>query len=155
MVNKKAREKYQNNKEYSQEYYKNNKEIIKLRNKKWIEDNKEHFKKLNSENSKKWLKRNPHVVAWRQMLYRTIKRFNKLKYKSTNEMLGYSAEDLKNHIESLFEIGMTWENWGEWHIDHIKQLHTFDENTPVSEVNSLSNLRPLWAEENLKRKKSD
>jgi hypothetical protein len=39
------------------------------------------------------------------------------------------------------------------HIDHIKPLCTFSSDTPVNIVNSLENLRPLWAEDNLKRKK--
>lgn len=155
IVNKRARDRYKLNKDYAKDYYKNNKESIRIKNNNWIENNKEHFKELNRKNSKRWLKRNPHVVAWRQMLYRTIKKFNQFKSKSTNEMLGYSADDLKYHIESLFEIGMTWENWGEWHIDHIIQIHTFDKETPVNIVNSLKNLRPLWAKDNLKRKRKD
>lgn len=152
-VNKKARERYHNNIEYSKEYYINNKEIILERNKKWIENNKEYFKILNCENSKRWSKNNPHVVVWRQILYRTIKKFKKKKELTTNEMLGYSAMELKIHIESLFEIGMSWENWGEWHIDHIIPLCTFNKESPISEINSLTNLRPLWATDNLKRKK--
>jgi hypothetical protein len=53
----------------------------------------------------------------------------------------------------LFVEGMTWDNWGEWHIDHIIPLNTFDKDTPIEVVNSLDNLRPLWAKENLKRSK--
>ena len=37
-------------------------------------------------------------------------------------MLGYSALDLKNHLEFLFTDGMSWNNYGEWHIDHKKAL---------------------------------
>jgi hypothetical protein len=48
--------------------------------------------------------------------------------------------------------GMSWENWGECHIDHIKMVSSFDPETPVSVVNSLENLRPLWAEDNCSRK---
>lgn len=40
---------------------------------------------------------------------------------------------------------MTWNNHGEWHIDHIKQVFTFSKDTPMNIVNALSNLRPLWA----------
>jgi len=40
---------------------------------------------------------------------------------------------------------MTWGNHGEWHIDHIKPVITFDPATPSSVVNALSNLQPLWA----------
>ncbi len=151
IVNKKARERYYDNLEYAKEYYKNNKELILERNKKWIENNKEYFKQLNSKNTIKWLNENPHVVVWRQMLYRTINRFGLKKENKTVVLLGYSAIELKEHIESLFEDGMSWDNWGEWHIDHIYPLSRFDKETPISEVNSLSNLRPIWATENLKK----
>jgi len=150
-VNKKARERYHLNKGYYIEYYKKNKESILERNKKWIQENKEYFSKINIENTKSWLKRNPHIVIWRQIVYRTIRKFGKTKKEKTIELLGYTPNELKIHIESLFENGMTWENWGEWHIDHIKPLSTFDSDSNISEVNALSNLRPLWAEDNLKR----
>lgn len=60
-------------------------------------------------------------------------------------MLGYSALDLKNHIISLFTDGMTWDNYGEWHVDHKAPISKFSEDTPMNIVNSLSNLQPLWA----------
>jgi hypothetical protein len=40
---------------------------------------------------------------------------------------------------------MSWDNYGEWHIDHIKTVFSFDDKTPINTVNKLSNLRPLWA----------
>lgn len=40
---------------------------------------------------------------------------------------------------------MTWNNYGEWHIDHIKPVNSFESDTPQSVVNALSNLQPLWA----------
>jgi hypothetical protein len=67
------------------------------------------------------------------------------------EMLGYSANDLKIHIESLFRDGMSWENYGEWHIDHIKPLSSFENDEDISIVNCLENLQPLWAFENLSK----
>jgi hypothetical protein len=54
-------------------------------------------------------------------------------------------KELKEHITSLFTDGMSWDNYGEWHIDHIKPLTLFDDNTPIHVVNALSNLQPLWA----------
>ena len=75
----------------------------------------------------------------------------KKKEASTIDCLGYSALELKEHLEGLFKEGMTWENHGEWHIDHIKPVSSFDKNTHPSIVNSLSNLQPLWAYENLSK----
>jgi hypothetical protein len=151
LIREKARNFY--DPEKAKKYYLENKDDILSRNKDWSDKNKDYHRELNRKNVKKWMKENPHIVVWRQILYRTIRSFNLKKTSTTIEMIGYSADDLKLHIESLFEDGMSWSNWGEWHIDHIKPLCTFSSDTPVSIVNSLENLRPLWAEDNLKRKK--
>jgi hypothetical protein len=86
------------------------------------------------------------------ILNNTLKRLNKNKEDETIKLLGYSAIQLKQHIESLFLEGMSWENYGEWHIDHIKMVSEFDKDTTVDVVNSLDNLRPLWASDNCSRK---
>jgi len=70
---------------------------------------------------------------------------------NTVEILGYSPMDLKCYLESLFTIGMTWDNHGEWHIDHIIPVTSFDIDTHPSIINALSNLQPLWAIDNLKK----
>jgi hypothetical protein len=67
------------------------------------------------------------------------------------EQLGYSPSELREHIESQFADGMSWENYGRWHVDHIRPVSSFSKETHVSIVNSLTNLRPLWADENLRR----
>lgn len=74
----------------------------------------------------------------------------------TFELLGYSRDDLKVHLERQFLKGMSWDNYGEWHVDHIVPLSTF----PMSEIDeiracwALSNLRPLWAKDNLSKRAS-
>ena len=50
-----------------------------------------------------------------------------------------------------FKEGMCWENHGSWHIDHKKPISKFKEGTSPKIVNSLCNLQPLWAEENLSK----
>jgi len=97
-------------------------------------------------------KRKPYVIAWRTVLNNTLKRFGKNKESDTIKLLGYSALQLKEHIEYLFLEGMNWENYGEWHIDHIKMVSSFEPNTPMYIVNSLGNLRPLWAKDNCSKK---
>lgn len=64
-------------------------------------------------------------------------------------MLGYSAAQLKHRIESQFKEGMSWDNYGEWEIDHIRPLTSFDMKDSPSKVNDLNNLQPLWREENM------
>jgi len=68
LVNKKSIERYYDNLEYARNYYKNNREVILERNRKWIEKNKEYFKKLNVENSKKWLKK-IHMLLFGDKFY--------------------------------------------------------------------------------------
>jgi len=46
---------------------------------------------------------------------------------------------------------MSWDNYGEWDIDHKKPISKFNKNTKLSTVNSLSNLQPLWAKDNLSK----
>ena len=75
----------------------------------------------------------------------------KPKENNTIDLLGYSAIELKEHIESIFTEGMSWDNHGEWHIDHIIPVSSFDKSEKMSVVNSLDNLQPLWAKDNLSK----
>ena len=71
------------------------------------------------------------------------------------ELVGYTKEELMVHIQSLFLEGMTWENYGEWHIDHIKPKSFFNykdvTDDEFKECWSLGNLQPLWAEDNIRK----
>ncbi|EGV5393330.1 hypothetical protein FER63_23445 [Salmonella enterica] len=64
--------------------------------------------------------------------------------------LGYTLSQLTAHLESLFTEGMEWANYGLWEIDHILPIQWFIERelSDAKIVNSLTNLRPLWASEN-------
>ena len=148
ILNKK-REYHINNQEKilnkKREYYYNNKEKRNEYNKQWIKDNIEYYRDHRKKYSKEYRKKYPHIILWRSILACTLIRFNKPKENSTIDLLGYSALELKKHIELLFTDGMSWDNYGEWHIDHIKDVILFDNNTPMNIVNALSNLRPMWA----------
>lgn len=65
----------------------------------------------------------------------------------------YSVDDLVAHIESKFMPGMSWDNMGEWHIDHIKPVAAFDFSSPEDAgfklCWALDNLQPLWASDNI------
>ena len=68
-------------------------------------------------------------------------------------ILGYSKEELKNHLEKQFTKDMTWKAFrnGDIHIDHIKPQSLFDlkDINDVKECWSLKNLQPLWAKDNI------
>jgi len=74
---------------------------------------------------------------------------------SWESLVGYTIIDLKEHLEKQFTDGMTWENYGEWHIDHVKPICKFNINSVDCEdfktCWSLDNLQPLWAIDNLKK----
>lgn len=76
---------------------------------------------------------------------------NVTKKNPTFKMLGYSREDLIKHIEKQFLSGMTWENIGKWHIDHIVPISLAQTEQDIIDLNQLSNLRPLWAKDNLSK----
>lgn len=139
------KQRYQSNienyKKSHKKYYEDNKENIKKINKKWVENNPEKVKIYKN----KWDKVNPEKVAWRRILKRVLKQFGKEKEANTIDILGYSALDLHNHMISLFTEGMSWSNYGEWHIDHKKSVSKYPKDTHPSVVNALSNLQPLWA----------
>jgi hypothetical protein len=133
------------NKETQKKYYQNNRERIIENAKNWQEANPDKTKEMKLKASKKQRENNPHIIAWRGILRSTLKRMSKKKEDKTINLLGYSPLELKQHIEALFTEGMSWDNHGEWHIDHIIEVCTFKKETPPSIVNALSNLRPLWA----------
>ena len=75
------------------------------------------------------------------------------KYMHTMELVGCTIDELKQHLESQFDEGMTWENHGLWHIDHIIPCCSFDLTKKIDQqvCFNWSNLQPMWGEENLSK----
>lgn len=69
----------------------------------------------------------------------------------THSILGAEIHVVYEHFESLFVDGMSWENMGKWHIDHIIPLSTAITEEDVIRLCHYTNLQPLWAEDNLKK----
>ena len=67
--------------------------------------------------------------------------------------LDYSRDELVSHLEAQFVDGMTWGNYGQWHVDHIKPCAAFDhsDSEQFAECWGLSNLRPLWGGDNISK----
>lgn len=67
--------------------------------------------------------------------------------------LGYTLADLRSHIEARFTPGMTWANYGQWHIDHIRPCASFDltDGVQFDTCWALENLQPLWATDNVRK----
>ena len=88
-----------------------------------------------------------HALHWK-------KNVNKAK---TVELIGCSVNELRCHLESKFQTGMSWENYGfgddKWHIDHIIPCKNFNlfEISEQKKCFHYSNLQPLWQKDNLSK----
>ena len=146
-----------------------NSEYMKRYGKKWREENENYFKKYfhtpeHKEYIKKYLKeymrkyivRHPKLKL-RQNISRSIRyslNDNK-RNKHWETLVGYTLQDLKKHLEKQFQKGMTWKNYGEWHIDHKIPVSVFNfekpEDIDFKRCWALKNLQPMWAIDNLRK----
>ena len=119
---------------------------------------KERMKSWRLENTTAYLRKRRQEdqmfalkIKMRSIILKALYRNGYTKRSTSNEILGCSWEELKNHLERQFQPGMTWENRGQWHIDHIVPLATAQTEEDVIRLNHHTNLQPLWAEDNLKK----
>jgi len=153
------------NKEQMKQYREENKERIVEYQKQWRKENKEYQKQWREENKERIYERINEYTKQRRLtdpLYklkcnlrsRTIgafKRKSYLKTSKTAEMLGVPYEVAFAHIERQFTKGMTWENQGEWHIDHIIPLASAQTESELIKLCHYTNLQPLWAFDNISK----
>jgi hypothetical protein len=83
--------------------------------------------------------------------YKAFERIKQNKPANTQTLLGCTWEEAKAHFESLFVEGMSWNNHGEWHIDHVRPVASFAQDE-LHLMNHISNLQPLWAKDNLQKR---
>ncbi len=151
------------------EYEKKNREKINLTVKKWRHKNRE---KVN-ERARQWSKdpknrakintrynkrvKSDVIFRIRRNLKVRIYEFIKLKkgrkYGTMKQLLGCDWQFFKSYIENKFQPGMTWDNYGKWHIDHIKPISKFDLSLKSEQYKSChhTNLQPLWALDNIRK----
>lgn len=155
--------------ERQKERYQNNRDQINAKARKVYAENSvevlEHHKKYNSENR---LLINKNKRKYQKVRYRSDPNYrlarllrsrinsavkNNTKVGSAVSDLGCSVEDLKKRFEMIFLPGMSWENHGEWQIDHIRPLASFDltDREQFLEAVCYLNLQPLWAEDNMRK----
>lgn len=80
-----------------------------------------------------------------------VKRNGKYKCKSFEELVGCSYAHFAEYLKSKFKEGMSFENYGEWQIDHIIPLVTANTVEDVIRLCHYTNLQPLWASENMEK----
>ena len=151
----------------------NNKEYLANKSKTWYEQNKEHrkeyHKKWRTDNIDKWrqTKRNYErnrksidplyklISNFRTAIYQVLKESNVEKNRHYFDILQYTPEELIIHLESQFKDTMSWDNYGEWHVDHKLPITSFN----IEEMGdkefmkcwALENLQPMWGEENIRK----
>lgn len=92
------------------------------------------------------------ATLMRSMVRRVLNATDQGKVERCTEMLGYTSDELRKHIERQFSKGMCWEKVGsEIHIDHIVPVAWFlrQGETDPAVINAITNLRPLWAKDNM------
>jgi hypothetical protein len=169
---KKFRKIYMKN--YSKNYYiKNIKELKKIMKEYYLQNKNKILKQVKSYYIKHRTKITKYINDYNKnrkkidinfkILCNLRRRLNhalkgKSKSISTLKLIGCSIYKLKKYLEKQFKIGMSWDNYGKWHIDHIKPCILFDlsKSSEQRKCFNYKNLQPLWAEENLsKGKKSE
>lgn len=108
--------------------------------------------KINSRIRAK-LKNDPTYKLKLALQSRTSAAITKYSSSEFEKFLGCSVKIARKHLESLFKSGMTWLNHGEWHIDHIRPVSSFNLNKKkqIYECFNYKNLQPLWAKDNLSK----
>ncbi len=156
----KAKQKYLLEKETlllrSNLYYKENTEKCKERNRIYQKKNKST---LNIKRKRKYHKCYKYDANWKLRCYlrNRLRTAVTGKHKSVSAigLLGCSIEALRDYLSSKFQEGMTWDNYGRWHIDHIRPCASFDLREPENQSSCFhyTNLQPLWAIDNLRKNK--
>ncbi|MBC8308209.1 MAG: hypothetical protein H8E55_72195 [Pelagibacterales bacterium] len=112
-----------------------------------------------SEKSKNWWKKHRKKINYklaanmRKTLSIALSKNRIIKSKKTLDLLGCTIFKLKKHLKNKFKEGMTFENYGKWHIDHIKPITAFDlsDISQQKKCFNYKNLQPLWAKENIRK----
>jgi len=146
----------ENNSSYKKDYYQNNKD----RAKEWWKNRTSEQKTAHFKSTLKWKNTQYNTnVAYKlrciisTAIHRSLKKTTKTN--TLKRLLGYSIDELKEHLETQFEDWMNWDNLGltatkekeTWQIDHIIPVNTFNikkcGDKEFKKCWAISNLRPL------------
>jgi hypothetical protein len=137
-------------------YESNNKQKISERKRAHYLKNRQLMIKKSGEYTKERRSRDVSFRVWLNIRCRVSKFFKKsIGGDGAEKLFGCTPQFFRNHIQSLWKRGMSWENYGVhgWHLDHIKPLSCFDANSPqdIFKASHYSNFQPLWAKDNLRK----
>lgn len=152
------------NKERRKEYLLAKADEISEQKAEWYQKNRERIleERKQKRTSPEWKlkakqlrERKKPLFQCKAAMHHLIQAAKRMDGRVSDNYMGYSPEALRQRIECQFKPGMCWDNHGEWHIDHKKPISRFIEQG-VSDrriINSLCNLQPLWAQENMSKYK--
>jgi hypothetical protein len=139
------------------EYSDKHQDAIKAYTKVWRSQNKDRVNEYHRERRRN----NPCIKLaniLRSKISTNVKKVSSTKDQSSLEIVGLASwEELKIHLESQFEDGMSWSNYGigennsTWHIDHILPISLAMTLEEVKELNYYTNLRPMWGSDNIRK----
>lgn len=159
------------NRDQSPEWKKKNKE----KSSKWYAENKEEYRKRQNKYYREvYYKENKEKLVKKSILLNKKRYHSDVGFRISHhvssrirlsvfgnekgrifDLLGYSKNEFIAHFEARFNKGMSWDNYGDWQIDHIKPISKFTIKSyqclDFKKCWSLSNLQPLWAEDNRKK----
>ena len=144
--------------QYFSDWQKDNRDRLNDYHQKWREKNIDKHREYKRKYEKNRKDSDPLyklISNFRTAIYQVLKESNVEKNGHYFDILGYTPEELINHLEKQFTEGMTWENYGEFHVDHKLPISSFN----IKEIGDeefmrcwcLDNLQPMWGEENIRK----
>jgi hypothetical protein len=154
--------------EKSRKYHQENKSTILEKLKIYRKNNRDYFNQKNKE----WNKRTSYYSNYqkdkikndsffkfknrlRTLIRNSVTKQGYTKKSKSFEILGCNYDFFVKYIEDKFEHGMSWENHGKWHIDHIIPISSAKTEQEVIKLNYYTNFQPLWAKDNLIKYKNE
>jgi hypothetical protein len=135
-----------------------NRDHLNNYHKEWREKNADKIRKT-KRNYEKTRKSNDPLYKlisnFRTAIYQVLKENNVKKNGHYFDILKYTPQQLIEHLEKQFSDEMTWDNYGDWHVDHKHPISLYN----IKEIGdnefmkcwSLDNLQPMWGSENIKK----
>jgi hypothetical protein len=144
--------------QYFSDWQKDNRDRLNDYHQKWREKNIDKHREYKRKYEKHRKDTDPLyklISNFRTAIYQVLKESNVEKNGHYFDILGYTPEELIVHLENQFTEGMTWDNYGEFHVDHKLPISSFN----IKEIGdeefmkcwSLDNLQPMWGEENIRK----
>lgn len=141
--------------EYCRNWHRKNREQSLAVSRKWKKENPDAVREYERTHKKQRLKNDPLFKLARNCRIRIHSVLGKKSSAKTGsrmwKLLGCTGEELAKHLESQFVDGMSLDNYGQWHIDHITPLASANTEDEIKALCHYTNLQPLWAIDNIKK----